>query len=342
MKQKFLILLLHITGWALLLLLPTVFSFKKAVRFDELWTRPHEIQNLISWVLLIGFTYLNHLWLVPELYLKKRNWRYVASLGLGLILLFGIPQIFGMVWSQPPVLPAGPNGIVPPKPALILEFSHIVLLFIVAVLVSIAYHTQLRLQHIEQQRLQTELAQLKAQIQPHFLFNTLNSIYALAIRKDDKTAETVVQLSAFLRYVIRETDEHEVPLVKEIDYIRNYIDLQRSRLRDSIQLDFRVEGEWDSLKIAPLLLFGFIENAFKHGVSPEEESIIDISIAIEPQFLKLDVYNKKVEIEAPPDSDGIGLTNARKRLQLLYPGKHHLKIEDTANDFRVILTLTME
>lgn len=335
-KNPVIKIFVHGAGWFLFLLLPYLFSFKKAVRFDQLWTSQHELKNLLSWALLIGFTYANHLWLTPTFYLERKRFAYFVLVGFGLAAVLWLPESLNWFWHNPP--PAPPSGV-PPKPSVVLENSHVVLLFMVSVLVSIAYQTQIRLRETEQQRLQTELSHLKAQIQPHFLFNTLNSIYALAIRKDDKTADTVVQLSEFLRYVIRDTQQHRVPLEKEIAYIRNYVDLQKSRLRNSVEIQFEVKGACEGRQIAPLILFSFIENAFKHGVSPDEESKIEIKIALREKQVALYVFNKKVKVDAETSSTGIGVENTRKRLKLLYPEKHSLRIFNTEFDYKIELNV---
>ncbi|GAB4038960.1 sensor histidine kinase [Spirosoma gilvum] len=211
----------------------------------------------------------------------------------------------------------------------------------VSTLISISIQTASRLHQVENDQLQAELRQLKAQIQPHFLFNTLNSIYALAIRKDEQTADTIVKLSEFMRYIIRDAHRDKVALAKEINYIANYIDLQKARLRDAVRIDYQLEGDEKQWEIAPLLLFSFIENAFKYGVSPDEESLIDIHLRIEEDRLHLYVANKKVQVSQFENSTGIGLQNTRERLRLLYPDAHQLMIDNSPTDFRVHLRLTL-
>jgi hypothetical protein len=211
----------------------------------------------------------------------------------------------------------------------------------VSTLISISVQTASRLRQVENDQLQAELRELRAQIQPHFLFNTLNSIYALAIRQDEKTADTIVKLSEFMRYTIRDTHRDRVPLTNEINYISNYIDLQKARLRDAVTVDYQLIGSVMHQQIAPLLLFSFIENAFKYGVSPEEDSLIRIHIDIREQNLQLDVINNKVEINQLEKSTGVGLANTRQRLRLLYPDTHHLRIDDTPTHFHVSLQLTL-
>jgi len=197
-----------------------------------------------------------------------------------------------------------------------------------------------RLRQVENDQLQAELRQLKAQIHPHFLFNTLNSIYALAIRQDERTADTIVKLSEFMRYMMRDAHREQVSLVTEVGYIANYIDLQLARLRDAVQIDYQVSGNLNGVSIGPLLLFTFIENAFKYGVNPDQESIIRIQLTVEQGQLRLIVYNRKVMVSLLEPSTGIGLQNARDRLALLYPNTHTLQINDTPTDYTVDLTIT--
>lgn len=211
----------------------------------------------------------------------------------------------------------------------------------VSTLLSVSVLTASRLRQVETDQLQAELRQLKAQIQPHFLFNTLNSIYALAVRQDPRTADTIVKLSEFMRYIIRDVHQGKVALGREIDYIGNYIDLQQARLRDAVQIDFQWTGEEKAWQIAPLLLFSFVENAFKYGVSPEEASPIDIHVRMVDDQLDLYVANNKPRIHSPETSTGVGLQNTRERLRLLYPGKHQLTINNTSTHYQVHLTLVL-
>jgi len=233
-----------------------------------------------------------------------------------------------------------PHG---PHPTLLLpvKLAIFFLLGSVSSLISISVQTASRLRRVENDQLQAELRQLKAQIQPHFLFNTLNSIYALAIRNDERTADTLVKLSEFLRYIIRDAHRDQVPLATEINYLANYMDLQKARLRDAVQVDYQLEGTANGLLIAPLLLFSFVENAFKYGVNPEEDSLIVIHLRIQDSGLRLYVANNKVQVSHLEESTGIGLQNTRERLRLLYPAAHELTIDNTATHFRVTLLLTL-
>ncbi|WP_234645017.1 sensor histidine kinase [Dyadobacter sp. CY356] len=239
--------------------------------------------------------------------------------------------------------PVAPHVDGPPGTSLLLPAKLAIFFLIgsVSSLISILIQATNRLRKVENDQLQAELRQLKAQIQPHFLFNTLNSIYALAIRGDERTADTIVQLSNFLRYIIKDANQEHVSLTTEINYINNYIGLQKARLRDAVQVDYRVDGDTNGFQIAPLILFSFIENAFKYGVNPEEDSPIDIHIKINEDGLDFVVSNNKVEINHLEASTGIGLSNTKERLRLIYPAAHELTIDDTGKKFLVVLNLRL-
>jgi sensor histidine kinase YesM len=200
-----------------------------------------------------------------------------------------------------------------------------------------------RLKLAEKQKVNAELSYLKAQINPHFLFNTLNSIYSLAIEKSDYTATAVLKLSGMMRYVITDVNNKFVPLEKEINYLSDYIELQKIRLDNTIKVDYFVMGDTADKEIAPLVLISFIENAFKYGVNAEENSEIKIQITITKAYLHLSIFNNKVHIHPiNTTKSGLGIENTKQRLQLLYPGNHKLIIKDNKDDFSVLLSLYLK
>lgn len=212
--------------------------------------------------------------------------------------------------------------------------------FLLVFTFSLLLRTSLRLKQAEKEKSNAELSYLKSQINPHFLFNTLNSIYSLAINKSDETATAVVRLSGMMRYVTSESNQHLVSLEKEINYLTNYIELQKLRLEDTVKIAFKLNGSTDGKQIAPLILITFIENAFKHGVNPEENSLIEISVMINTTGIQLLVYNNKVcQSHDVGQHSGLGIKNASARLQLLYPGKHLLVIDDNSKYFSVDLKI---
>lgn len=217
--------------------------------------------------------------------------------------------------------------------------AHTVLIFLTGVLASLFLSINRRLQASERDKMEAELSLLKAQINPHFLFNTLNSIYALAIRKDDRTATSIVQLSGLMRYIMNAAGGDKIQLSAEIGYIDNYIALQRSRFGDTVKISYTTQGEPNTLEIVPLILISFIENAFKHGVNPDAPSEILIGITISGKRLHLQVGNKKVR--ASPTEGGIGLKNTQQRLDLAYSGNYHLDVRENQQEYHVNLTLDL-
>jgi sensor histidine kinase YesM len=194
---------------------------------------------------------------------------------------------------------------------------------------------------MEKQHLKSELNHLNAQLHPHFLFNTMNNLYALSLEKSAKTSEGIAKISDLLRSVLYECNEAEITLEKEVSLISNYIDLERMRYDKRLNLDFSVNGRVEEVKIAPMLLFTFVENCFKHGSQNDPESpYIIIQIQVEGQNLDFMAKNSKpastLEVEK---KEGIGLNNVKKRLELLYHNKYLLEIEDEENFFSVHLKI---
>jgi sensor histidine kinase YesM len=221
--------------------------------------------------------------------------------------------------------------------------SHQVFLFLAVFFFSLILKISYRWRQSEKEKLNAELSYLKAQINPHFLFNTLNSIYSLAIEKSDQTPTAIVKLSGMMRYVISDAGHHHVPLSREIEYIRNYIELQMIRFGNAVPLSFQVNGSAAREQIAPLILISFVENAFKHGVNAAEDSDIRITIDVTPHQLHFTAFNNKVTVqEMPEDKGGLGIENTKQRLQLLYPGRHTLEITDHKDYFSVSLLLKLQ
>jgi hypothetical protein len=376
MQNRSLRILIHVVGCLAFLALPYLFTTQGFAKLAELSYNSHEQRNLASHLLTIAFFYLNYYVLIPRLFFQRRYTLY----GLVVVSVFFVIQAGLIVINQrgftsasqplPPPSeridegsfrqgpPPGPGPSPPfgedrfapppnrPRPeqaGLPIESSQTFFLFVVSFLLSLILRINDRWQKTEREKLQTELSYLKAQINPHFLFNTLNSIYALAIEESPYTPDAIVELSAFLRYVTKEPHENQVLLAKEIDYIQHYIALQKLRLGDTATINFTTEGQAGTYQIAPLILISFIENAFKYGVNPEESSIITISLTIENNELHCHVFNRKVRVSQAVQTagSGIGLTNTQARLNLLYPARHQLSIQNRPDDFIVDLFLSL-
>jgi len=196
----------------------------------------------------------------------------------------------------------------------------------------------------EKQRVQEELKALKAQVNPHFFFNTLNSIYSMSLDKDERLPATVLQLSELMRYFLYQSNEDLVPLAKEIEVLKDYIALQRIRSDEKLDIKTVIEGDAEQQKIAPLLLIPFLENSFKHGVKGDVgATFIDLKISLNGNSLNFLLENNKgtVDVVEKNDNKGLGLANVKRRLDLLYPARHHLIIQDQGKDFIVNLQLQL-
>ncbi len=181
-----------------------------------------------------------------------------------------------------------------------------------------------------------ELVYLKNQIHPHFLFNTLNTIYGLALKKSDDTPEFILKLSRLLDYILYQTNKQEVSLIEELKHIEDYIDLEKIRFKDTLSINFTKKIENQYFKVAPMLLLPFVENAFKHGIIINGFLNVIIDISISETELNFNIKNTYTPIES---MDGLGLKNLKERLELLYPEKYVLKINKTSNWYEVHLNL---
>lgn len=188
---------------------------------------------------------------------------------------------------------------------------------------------------------------LRSQINPHFLFNALNTLYGTALQENaDRTGTGIQKLGDMMRFMLQENVQEKISLTREIDYLNNYIDLQklRTQITPDIVIELQIDGEADGLQIAPMLLIPFVENAFKHGISLREPSHIKIVLNIRDNELLFDVTNSihtKTGIDPEKDKSGIGLENVKQRLQLLYPDQHSLTIRENEKEFFIYLTLTL-
>jgi two-component system, LytTR family, sensor kinase len=197
---------------------------------------------------------------------------------------------------------------------------------------------------LQRQNLRSELKYLKTQINPHFFFNTLNSLYALTLKKSDRAPEIVLKLSDMMRYMLYESNERTIALSQEINYIENYLDLEKLRHGDNFKIELEVHGDPKGHEIAPLMFIPFLENSFKHGIDHELKSgYVKISLSVLQEGIELSVVNSKPQaIKHHAEGKkvgGIGLANVRRRLNILYPSKHDLTIIDGESEFKVTMKL---
>jgi sensor histidine kinase YesM len=306
---------------------------------------PHENPEFSEhiWVELITVMplfYVITLVLIPYVFKKKGVWVFFASLILTNVAFFLLQMLFHHTF---------------------LEFEHdhgtapeMLGAFPLIMVSAIASTYGLLLEYLDQEskkeeqaseQMKAELAFLRSQISPHFIFNILNSIVYLIRTKASKQAEDVtMRLSSLMRYMLYDSDQTMVPLTNEMAYVENYIDLQKMRFDGNVSFDFLLEGEGHGHLIEPMLLIPFVENAVKHGVGLVDQPFIYVKLTSTEAGLHFQVKNKKGKEEQvfKDPSSGIGLKNVKRRLELLYPEKHQLTIQEDELNFSVDLTLTLK
>jgi sensor histidine kinase YesM len=339
--SKWLIVLVHAAAWTLLFSLPYLLrpeynneEHKQSTSSGSAANYFSTIMNL-SWIALF---YLNGLFLIPRLVYKKKYWVYA------LVLL----AIFGWLLAQTRLLsdlfmhPANYSF----RRHLLITFF--IFLFILAA--STAYQLirdRMKAERIrkdkENEQLKTELSFLRSQVSPHFMFNVLNNMVALARKKSDLLEPSLIKLSSLLRYMLYETDEEKVLLEKEIEYLQSYIDLQLQRFGSKVKVNVCMTDYDKSYFIEPMLLIPFVENAFKHGTGLIQNAEINIELKADNNLLRFMVTNQfdSSMQEIKDKTSGIGLQNVKRRLNLLYENRHSLLISNKENKYVVSLQLNL-
>lgn len=345
--------LIHILAWALLGFMLLVFlPMTSEVTFPlQFW-----IKQGIVFCLWVGAFYLNaRVWVPKFLFQNSTAWFIIVNIVTALAVALFIFVV--EVWLELPQLmhqafhsnsaPAH-QPVLPPFKMLIGVFVTTLILLVISTCIAVVQKwqkdNQIR-QDLEKQKISSELSFLKAQINPHFFFNTLNNIYVLTSIDVESARQALHKLSRMMRYVLYETQKDAVLLSQEIAFLQDYIELMKLRLTDKAKVTFEPPNPIKDVLIAPMLFLPFVENAFKHGVSVQQPSSIRIAIKQYHSTLLLEVQNSKFNEKrlVLDESNGIGLTNTQRRLDLLYPNQHSLLInEHTAeNEYLVQLTLNI-
>jgi two-component system, LytTR family, sensor kinase len=348
-NQKILMFAIHMFLWTVMIIVP-LFLFQSPERKIN-WPK-----QILSWVSLILIFYFNYVLLIPKLLNTGKFLIY----GLAIILLIFLPfvasyliqskasLIIDLKASNFPVPKEGwdslASSMMRGRGAVAMIASFLILAISTSIKVTEQWYTnEKERKEVQTQKLSAELSLLKQQINPHFFFNTLNSIYSLASRKSEKTPEAIIKLSELMRYIIYESDKEFVPLRKELEYISNYVQLQRLRIKEEVEVQYTTEGDFNDIMIEPMILLPFIENAFKHGIDYSQKCNININVTVSTSNLLLVVENPSIKKQKliTDESSGKGLTNSRKRLELLYPSQHELVISDGNDRFRIELRLNL-
>ncbi|HVU94750.1 MAG TPA: histidine kinase [Puia sp.] len=292
-----------------------------------------------------GFFCINTYLLIPRLLFTRKYGWYALSLALLLIICPFVIQSFQFLygfWADPVRMKtirwfSMGNWIV----------EVIICIYAIGLATGVKFAKDTLInQHLQEQRekhyLETELKFLRAQIQPHFFFNTLNNIYSLTLKKSDQAPEIVLKLSDLMSYMLYESTAPLVPLTKEIDYLRNYLDVEQLRFGSRLTISFTMEGDISSVQIPPMILILFLENSFKHGVKNNiSDILLTIHLKVEAGYLFFHVENPAPEEDKVADTKGIGLKNVRRRLDLLYGDRHTLDIREENHLFIVTLKMPL-
>lgn len=289
-------------------------------------------------LLNVSIFYINYIFLIPE-FVKKRKqyWVYILLFVVTIIAVVLVKTVIAVL-NPVELLHYTMDG--KPKERSVNEFviasCFIAGFFLVSsgiVRFMIDWFDSERIQrNLESERREMELQFLKSQLNPHFLFNSLNNIYSLAYQKSDKTADAIMKLSEIMRYMIYESNTPTVALSKEVDYLKNYIELQKIRFKDGAFIEMTLNGEIDDQKIVPLMLISFVENAFKHGVVTDANEPVKIDIIANQKILHFSVINKKNN-QNKDAQGGVGLPNVERRLQLIYPDRYKLNVVNSPTHY---------
>ncbi len=355
--------LIIITFWILL------FSSPILLRSNEdgiVWEQILKVWKSFLPYLILFF--ITHFILLPFLFFRNKRWLFLLS-AIALIGLMAIGIYFQSDNSRPPMhgdrqlsdeqFPRGfppahlrPKGeVLPNIPAPPKQLPpH--LTFIIISLLIIGFDTGLKLSvkwiqseqkriNAEKESVESQLAFLRNQISPHFFMNTLNNIHSLIDFDSEQAKDSIIQLSKLMRHLLYESQSEKIALSKEIDFVKNYVELMKMRSSEKVKIDFHISPSLPDKKIPPLLFTSFIENAFKYGISYQTESFIAIQFLYEDHNLVFEIKNSISGLAKKEEQSGIGITNSRKRLDLIYGNTYNLQINESQDEFIINLTIPL-
>ncbi len=335
--------LLHIAFWCVYasFFFYQISSLNKAGQ-EPNWSRVFKDFSF-HMVAMIGISYLNYFFFLPRLLKDKNFGRYL----LEFMPVFGVLAylvVLGKRFILAEYIPS--HWLESSRFTINVVIGTLFLVVFVGLLKFVEdwFELEARKKEVENESLSSELRFLKAQINPHFLFNTLNNLYYLAYTKSPNTTEVISKLSQMMRYMLHDSNHPRVSLSKEIEYMQNYVSLEKLRLGKDVPIRFEVQGDTSAVTIAPLVLITFLENAFKHGVSNSiSDSWIDVTIRVIEKVCYYKVLNSKIPESGKTvkEKSGIGLMNVKRRLELSYPSNFELDIKDLEDHYSVELKINL-
>lgn len=318
---------IHIVFWILLSLLV-------ALQLSQ--DTSHWLTQTVGFILATLYVFYSHFFLLTRYLGKNKKGAYFLRLA-GILLTGPFPYLFFHYKKLD-------------TPDLFFEYYSISLISFIIPFIFLSWLARvtenlvintIRKEQLEKQAVEAELYYLKSQINPHFLFNTLNNIHTLVYKQAPAAPEAVMQLASLMRYMIYESNAPTVPLTKEMEYLQDYVSLQQLRYKQSPVVDLKIEGEPEACHIAPLLFIHFLENAYKHSPARLNPGDLKVRVEVKEDILTFSAQNPvgKNPVSTLDEPGGIGLPNIRKRLALLYPGRHTLEIHSSDETFFVVLKI---
>lgn len=313
-------------------------TVEETTLLDELFFK----RTLIASAVTTLFFLINYYFFIPYYYFNRKYFLFALIVLTGLFLVYYIPSIIitneKIIATIREMYPNRARGFRTRSWMERIFLDRNAYLYYITFIVALVLRTHQHLQEVKNQQLKSELSYLKAQINPHFLFNTLNSIYALALIKSELAPNAILKVSSMMRYVVSESDKEYITIDKEIQYIQDYIELQKLRLNTNTKVEINIQNDAPQFKISPMLLIPFIENAFKYGVHPKQSSSINIDLKINNQSIVFECINDILDIDVSTiEQTGTGIINTQKRLQTIYRDKAILNISESNRIFKVNL-----
>jgi LytS/YehU family sensor histidine kinase len=331
LPEKYVVPAIHVLVWCILIAVPVVIFRGE----EENFTGLSHSYFLLSSLFHIGIFYFNAYFLYPKLLRKKTWWAYIPALA-ALVAVSNLLKLF--------FLRLDPDFRLTEMNTRIIFFS--IVPFILGSIIFRLISDRIRFERLEKEaraeRLSAELRFLRSQVSPHFLFNMMANMVALARQKSDILEPSLIRLSELLRYMLYESNREQITLSEEIEHLQNYISLQQLRFGEDVKTEVIIKNNSPELRIEPMLLVPFIENAFKHGIGLVKDPFIRVEVLVSDGKLHFMVSNNyDGENRSKDKNSGIGLLNVRNRMDLLYPGKYRLNITDNNGIFTAQLNLDL-
>jgi len=355
--------------WVLLFVAPLLLG-----QFEDEINWNHVYRSWLNYLPILLLFFLNRFILLPKLFFGNRRLIYLISVSSLILLMTTLSYVndikkHSSMGQNPPeqrFSPDNPARLNPPphplerrgdfrnlppkqelpQPQPIPPYVNLLILSVLVVSFDTGLRVSFRLAETEQEKaklekenVESQLAFLRNQVSPHFFMNTLNNIHSLIDLNSEEAKESIIRLSRLMRHLLYDSEIENIPITKEIEFVRNYVDLMKLRFSDKVEIEMDILNSLPSKSIPPLLFTSFVENAFKHGISYKDTSFINITFSYLEECLIFKISNSNHHLKNEEVDSGIGIENSRKRLDLIYGDKYSLIIEDKKNEFSVHLSI---